>query len=139
MLGAFFLALPRRMVLAAASVVATTGAAGTSAEPPAPTVRWAIVGLGDVTGVKSGPPFWKCDGARLVAAMRRTPGKAAASTKVKTCTGARALINKSGWGTGIPMACVARLEAAIARHTAEARVAQAAAKPKAKGKSARVT
>ncbi len=40
------------------------------------TVRWGIVGLGDVTQVKSGPPFWKCEGSELAAVMRRTPGKA---------------------------------------------------------------
>ena len=34
------------------------------------------MGLGDVTQVKSGPPFWKCQGSELVAVMRRTPGKA---------------------------------------------------------------
>jgi hypothetical protein len=39
-------------------------------------VSWGIVGLGDVTQIKSGPPFWKCDGSELVAVMRRTPGKA---------------------------------------------------------------
>lgn len=39
-------------------------------------VRWGIVGLGDVTQLKSGPPFWKCKHSELVAAMRRTPGKA---------------------------------------------------------------
>jgi len=40
------------------------------------TIAWGIVGLGDVTQIKSGPPFWKCDGSELVAVMRRTPGKA---------------------------------------------------------------
>ena len=40
------------------------------------TIRWGIVGLGDVTQVKSGPPFWKCEGSELVAVIRRTPGKA---------------------------------------------------------------
>eukprot|EP00966_Prymnesium_polylepis_P036267 841263-Prymnesium_polylepis.2 len=58
------------------SVVTMT--ATTSLEPPPPPVRWGIVGLGDVTAVKSGPPFWKCTGSRLVAAMRHTPGAAAA-------------------------------------------------------------
>ena len=41
-------------------------------------VNWGIIGLGDVTAVKSGPPFYKCDGSRLVAVMRRTPGAAKA-------------------------------------------------------------
>lgn len=50
--------------------------AATSAMEPRP-VRWGIVGLGDVTAVKSGPPFWKCRGSELVAVMRRTPGAAA--------------------------------------------------------------
>lgn len=46
-----------------------------SVEPP--PIRWGIVGLGDVTAVKSGPPFWKCRGSELIAVMRRTPGAAA--------------------------------------------------------------
>ena len=41
-------------------------------------LRWGIIGLGDVTEKKSGPPFYKADGCSLVAVMRRTPGKAAA-------------------------------------------------------------
>jgi len=44
--------------------------------PEGSTVSWGIVGLGDVTQFKSGPPFWKCDGSELAAVMRRTPGKA---------------------------------------------------------------
>ena len=48
-----------------------------SASVPRKTIRWGIVGLGDVTQVKSGPPFWKCQGSELAAVMRRTPGKAA--------------------------------------------------------------
>lgn len=39
-------------------------------------VRWAIVGLGDVCAVKSGPAFYKCRGSTLSAVMRRTPGAA---------------------------------------------------------------
>jgi predicted dehydrogenase len=41
-------------------------------------VQWGIVGLGDVTLKKSGPAFYKCSGAKLVAVMRRTPGMAQA-------------------------------------------------------------
>ena len=40
-------------------------------------IGWGIVGLGDVCAVKAGPAFVKCDGSRLVAVMRRTPGAAA--------------------------------------------------------------
>ena len=40
-------------------------------------IGWGIVGLGDVCTVKAGPAFVKCDGSRLVAVMRRTPGAAA--------------------------------------------------------------
>lgn len=47
-----------------------------SEEPNETTIRWGIIGLGDVTQVKSGPPFWKCEGSELAAVMRRTPGKA---------------------------------------------------------------
>jgi len=40
------------------------------------TIRWGIIGCGDVTEVKSGPGFAKAQGAALVAVMRRTPGLA---------------------------------------------------------------
>ncbi|WP_274650874.1 Gfo/Idh/MocA family protein [Paenibacillus humicola] len=35
------------------------------------TVRWGIIGCGDVTEVKSGPGFRKANGSRLAAVMRR--------------------------------------------------------------------
>ncbi|HEY7088365.1 MAG TPA: Gfo/Idh/MocA family oxidoreductase [Tepidisphaeraceae bacterium] len=35
------------------------------------TLRWGIIGCGDVTEVKSGPAFQRCDGSGLVAVMRR--------------------------------------------------------------------
>lgn len=35
------------------------------------TIRWGIIGCGDVTEVKSGPGFQKADGSSLVAVMRR--------------------------------------------------------------------
>jgi predicted dehydrogenase len=35
------------------------------------TVRWGILGCGDVTEIKSGPGFQKANGAQLVAVMRR--------------------------------------------------------------------
>ena len=35
------------------------------------TVRWGIIGCGDVTEVKSGPAFQKARGSSLVAVMRR--------------------------------------------------------------------
>ena len=40
------------------------------------TIRWGIVGCGDVTEVKSGPGFQKADGSELVAVMRRDVAKA---------------------------------------------------------------
>lgn len=40
------------------------------------TVRWGIIGCGDVTEVKSGPAFNKADNSSLVAVMRRDAGKA---------------------------------------------------------------
>jgi len=40
------------------------------------TVRWGIIGVGDVTEVKSGPGFQKAKGSQLVAVMRRTGAKA---------------------------------------------------------------
>ena len=46
------------------------------AEGDATVMKWAIIGLGDVVAVKSGPPFWKCDGSTLIGVMRRTPGAA---------------------------------------------------------------
>lgn len=36
------------------------------------TIRWGIIGVGDVTEVKSGPGFQKAAGSELVAVMRRT-------------------------------------------------------------------
>ena len=41
------------------------------------TVRWGIIGCGDVTEVKSGPGFQKADGSQLVAVMRRNGALAA--------------------------------------------------------------
>ncbi|MDA0746550.1 MAG: Gfo/Idh/MocA family oxidoreductase, partial [bacterium] len=40
------------------------------------TVRWGIVGCGNVTEVKSGPGFQKAEGSELVAVMRRDAGLA---------------------------------------------------------------
>jgi 1,5-anhydro-D-fructose reductase (1,5-anhydro-D-mannitol-forming) len=40
------------------------------------TVRWGILGCGDVTEVKSGPGFQQADGSALVAVMRRDRAKA---------------------------------------------------------------
>jgi predicted dehydrogenase len=40
------------------------------------TIRWGIIGVGDVTEVKSGPPLYKCDHSELVAVMRRNGDKA---------------------------------------------------------------
>jgi len=40
------------------------------------TIRWGIIGCGDVTEVKSGPGFQKAEGSALVAVMRRDVSKA---------------------------------------------------------------
>lgn len=40
------------------------------------TIRWGIIGCGDVCEIKSGPGFQKANGSELVAVMRRTPGLA---------------------------------------------------------------
>ena len=40
------------------------------------TIRWGIIGCGDVTEVKSGPGFQKAEGSELVAVMRRDGAKA---------------------------------------------------------------
>src|SRR3954462_7196180 len=40
------------------------------------SVRWGIIGCGDVTEVKSGPGFQKADGSALIAVMRRDGDKA---------------------------------------------------------------
>lgn len=39
-------------------------------------IRWGIIGCGDVTEVKSGPPYQNTDGFELVAVMRRDAAKA---------------------------------------------------------------
>ncbi len=41
------------------------------------TVRWGIIGVGNVTEVKSGPALYKTDHSKLVAVMRRNAEKAA--------------------------------------------------------------
>ena len=41
------------------------------------TIRWGIIGCGDVCEVKSGPGFQKAANSALVAVMRRDGGKAA--------------------------------------------------------------
>ena len=43
---------------------------------PLHTVRWGIIGVGNVTEVKSGPAFYKVPGSQLVAVMRRNAEKA---------------------------------------------------------------
>jgi len=43
---------------------------------PSRTVRWGIIGCGDVTEIKSGPGFQKAEGSALVAVMRRDGDKA---------------------------------------------------------------
>ncbi|MEQ8675807.1 MAG: Gfo/Idh/MocA family oxidoreductase [Aggregatilineales bacterium] len=40
------------------------------------TIRWGIIGVGDVTEVKSGPAFYKAPNSELVAVMRRSGEKA---------------------------------------------------------------
>src|SRR5687767_13456988 len=40
------------------------------------TIRWGIIGCGDVCEVKSGPGFQKADNSTLVAVMRRDGDKA---------------------------------------------------------------
>ena len=41
------------------------------------TIRWGIIGVGNVTEVKSGPAFYKVPNSKLVAVMRRDAEKAA--------------------------------------------------------------
>jgi 1,5-anhydro-D-fructose reductase (1,5-anhydro-D-mannitol-forming) len=41
------------------------------------TIRWGIIGCGDVTEVKSGPGFQKAAGSALVMVMRRDAAKVA--------------------------------------------------------------
>ena len=40
-------------------------------------VNWGIIGVGDVTEIKSGPAFYKVEHSNLVAVMRRNSEKAA--------------------------------------------------------------
>lgn len=41
------------------------------------TIKWGILGCGDVCEVKSGPAFYKCENSALLAVMRRDARKAA--------------------------------------------------------------
>ncbi|WP_129339836.1 Gfo/Idh/MocA family protein [Cellulomonas endophytica] len=49
----------------------------TAAHRPTDSVRWGIVGVGDVTERKSGPAFQRVEGSEIVAVMRRDGAKAA--------------------------------------------------------------
>ena len=40
------------------------------------SINWGIIGVGDVTEVKSGPAFYKVENSKLVAVMRRNAEKA---------------------------------------------------------------
>ena len=66
----------RRGAFQTIATATTTSMASSSTHQFSENIRWGIVGIGDVCQVKSGPPFYKCDGSELVAVMRRTPGKA---------------------------------------------------------------
>lgn len=44
---------------------------------PSNTIRWGIIGAGDVAEHKSGPPLYRTPGSELVAVMRRDADKAA--------------------------------------------------------------
>ena len=61
------------------------------------TVRWGIIGVGDVTEKKSGPAFYKIQNSELVAVMRRNEEKAADYARrhnvPKWCSNASDLIN----------------------------------------------
>lgn len=63
------------------------------------TVRWGIIGVGNVTEVKSGPAFYKIENSELVAVMRRNAEKVADYAKrhnvSKYYTNASDLINDS--------------------------------------------
>ena len=67
-----------------------------NAHPLTPPVRWGIIGCGDVTEVKSGPPYRLTEGFELAAVMRRDPVKLADYARRhgvgKTYTDARAMI-----------------------------------------------
>ena len=41
------------------------------------TIRWGMIGCGDVAEVKSGPGFYKARNSKLVAVMRRNGALAA--------------------------------------------------------------
>jgi 1,5-anhydro-D-fructose reductase (1,5-anhydro-D-mannitol-forming) len=49
---------------------------GTAKHLAGDTVRWGIIGCGDVCEIKSGPGFQKAEGSRLVAVMRRDRARA---------------------------------------------------------------
>ena len=68
--------LPQRS--SAAAQASAASAASSVSMTPKSTINWGIIGLGDVTAKKSGPAFYKCQGSKLAAVMRRTPGAALA-------------------------------------------------------------
>ncbi|MEZ4830846.1 MAG: hypothetical protein R2873_02390 [Caldilineaceae bacterium] len=58
--------------------------------PPPHTIRWGIIGCGNVTEVKSGPAFRKIEGSDLVMVMRVTPPWPKTTPSVTPCQGGRA-------------------------------------------------
>jgi len=56
----------------------TTASSLAATTAPRRTIRWGVIGLGDVVKHKTGQAFLQATGSDLVAAFTRTPGKAAA-------------------------------------------------------------
>ncbi|TXE11541.1 Gfo/Idh/MocA family oxidoreductase [Seonamhaeicola algicola] len=68
-----------------------------TALPPNKTIKWGIIGCGNVTEIKSGPPYKLTEGFDLIAVMRRDEAKVKDYAKrhqiKKYYTNAEALIN----------------------------------------------
>lgn len=99
-----------------------------STPPPSrrTTIRWGILGCGDVTEVKSGPGFQKARGSQLVAVMRRNGALAADYAKrhgvPRWYDDARALVND-------PEVDAVYVATPPGAHVEGARLAAAAGKP----------
>lgn len=74
------------------------------------TVRWGIIGVGDVTEIKSGPVLQQADRSELVAVMRRSGDKAADFARRVAAAGKLACVEK-------PMARTAERLRQVAAHS----------------------
>jgi predicted dehydrogenase len=80
------------------------------------TIRWGIIGCGEVAEVKSGPALQKADGSALVAVMRRDRARAEDLTpRCATSPQASRRARRRRWGRRDHVATVRHSERLLRR------------------------